>query len=146
MAHEEVISVSAKLRTVSLTRAFNERGSLRTKATKTRPAWHESIAGLVEHMARGRETVWGIPFRLGPRDLSKKGLIVLADGLREVELPLRGRATHVCVLHFCDVTEDMAQNTAGGELLAEYVLRYADGSEHVTPIRRRFEVNAFSRP
>jgi len=131
---------------VRLTDAFNERGRLRVKPTKTRPAWHGSLERPVEHLPRGRQQFWGIPFRLGPRDLSKRGVIVLGEGVKPVEVRLRGRATHICLLHFCDLTEEMAQNTAGGELLAEYVLRYADGAEHSTPIRRRFEVNAFSRP
>jgi len=136
--------MGSKFRTVNLSRVFNASARLRTRATKRLPAWSRAVADVLEHMPRGSQTYWGIPFRLGPKDLSRPGVVELAPARGDVEVPLRGRATHVCLLHFCDLATDAAQMSAGGEPLAEYVLRYADGSEHITPIRRRFEVNAFT--
>ncbi|MFQ6134011.1 MAG: hypothetical protein ACE5R4_18350, partial [Armatimonadota bacterium] len=136
--------MGTRFRTVSLSRYFNSPARLPGRG-KQAPAWHPSIKDLSQHLPRGRQTFWGIPFSLGPKDLARKGLLVLAEDLPEVEVRLRGRATHVCVLHFSDIPQDREQNTAGGELLAEYALCYADGREHAQAIRQRFEVNAFQR-
>jgi len=94
-------------------------------------------------MPRGAQTFWGLPFRLGPKGLTKKGLIVLDQRHQEVAIPLRGAASHVCVLHFCDVSKGAE---CIGERLAEYVLRYTDGAEHSQPVRVRFEIAPFATP
>jgi hypothetical protein len=95
-------------------------------------------------MPRGRQTLWGIPFRLGPKDLKAKGLLALGNENPKTSIPLKGTATHLCFLHFCNLPEDPEANTAGGEKLADYTLEYRDGTRHVQPIRRRFEINAFA--
>ena len=59
----------------------------------------------------------------------------------ETVVGLRGRATHVCIAHFCNWPGDPLDNAAGGEHLADYVIRFKDGSEHVQQVRRRFEIN-----
>jgi len=123
-----------KLRPVSLTRCFNSAAKPRGKL------WHAVARQVWSHMPRGQQTLWGIPFRLGPKDLSKKGLVVLKPGGQDVDIPLRGTATHLCVLHFCDASFELGDE---GKHLADYVVRYADGSEHVQPVRFRFEINRF---
>jgi len=133
-----------KFRTISLSGLFNSPAKLSTRTTKQRRGWHRSVKEIAEQIPRGLQTCWGIPFKLGPKDLSKPGLVVLTANAEQTEVPLQGQATHVCIQHFCNVTDDMTQMTGGGEVLAEYVLHYADGTEHTTPIRRRFEVQAFA--
>jgi hypothetical protein len=132
-----------KFRTIDLSDVFNSSLKLRTTPAKGRPVWRQPIESQAANIPRGSQTYWGIPFELGPASRRAKGVIELADGIPPVNVPLRAAATHVCIVHFCDLTDDVAQNSAGGEALAEYALRYSDGVEHAVPIRRRFEVNAF---
>jgi len=132
-----------KFTRISLTRYFNSNCHLRPGKVRAR-GWHKRIADVRSDLIRGRQTLWGIPFALGPQNLAKKGLIVIGDKQAEVEVPLRGRATHVCVLHFCNLPRDPYENAAGGTKFAEYELRYGDGRKRVQPIRIRFEVNPFS--
>lgn len=136
--------MTAKFSTVDLSDLFNSPAKLRLKATKGRPAWGAAAGDLAQHMPRGDRTFWGIPFRLGPEDLARKGILELTPATPEVTVPLVRRATHLCVLHCCNSTPDRGQSSAGGETLAVYVLRYADGTEHAVPIRRRFEISQFS--
>ena len=131
----------ARFRTIDLAAAFNAPDTLRRKATKTRPAWQAATADAAAQMPRGKRTFWGIPFRLGAASGAGEGMIELAAGTKAVEVPLRGCATHVCFLHFCDGVFPRDQYGGAGEALAEYVLCFEDGTEHVVPVRRRFEVH-----
>jgi hypothetical protein len=124
--------MSERFRQISLTRAFNSPARLGR-------GWAKEAAELSERMPRGRRALWGIPFALGPKDLAKPGLVVL--GAKPVRLRLSGKATHLCLLHSCNPEPTYWSNLAGGEHLADYALIYADGTEHVQPIRRRFEIN-----
>lgn len=133
-----------KFRIVDLKAAFNAPARLQVKASRSRPAWHPAAEGLAPHMPRGRQIYWGIPFRLGPTNPEAPGIIELSRKKRAVTVPLSGPATHVCILHFCDLPSDPSRGTAGGDTLAEYILSFEDGSEHAVPIRRRFEINPFA--
>jgi len=138
-----------RFRQVPLRRCFNRDVTLRK-------GWEASAAGLAQYLPRGAQRFWGIPFSLGPEGppeagkpakpglVAKPGLIALGAGMKPVRVRLAGTATHLCVVHFCDVPADHLANTAGGEHLADYALIYADGSDHVQPIRRRFEVGQFT--
>jgi len=130
-----------KFKPINLRGGFNSPARLRAKPRGKAPAWNAEIERQLAKLPRGNQTYWGIPFRLGPKDLARKGLVIVAGGRPPVEVPVQGQATHLCVLHFCDIPEKA--DAAGGEAVAEYVLRYADGTEHVRPIRRRFEINPF---
>lgn len=131
-----------RFRCVDLDRFYNSPAALHSRGST--PQWHRQIKECVQHMPRGRQTLWGIPFRLGPKDLRKKGLLLLGGNTSEMTIPLKGRATHLCILHFCNVPTDPEANTAGGELLGEYIVEYSDGTRHVQPIRRRFEIAPFT--
>jgi hypothetical protein len=134
--------MSAKFRTISLARLFNAPPRLSPRASRKHRGWSPSIKDVAARLPAGARSFWGIPFRLRPADTSRPGMIVLARSVQDVEVPLQGEATHVCVLHFCNVTEDEGQQTAGGEVVAQYTVRYGDGAEHRTPIRRRFEIHS----
>jgi len=124
-------------RTISLTRFFN------ATARPEPQQWDRSAQEFWKRLPRGAQRFWGIPFRLGPADLGREGLIVLGAASKEISVALREAATHLCVLHFCDVADGLE---AVGQQVAEYVLCYADGAEHVQPVRLRFEVNPFTVP
>ena len=134
--------MSAKFSEISLERCFNAAADL-TKQKGRGRAWHPELKKRIRDLPRGKQTFWGIPFKLGPEALSKKGLILLTGPSSQVEIPVRKTARYVCFLHVADLYRNTVPGLGGGELLAEYVLQYKDGSEHVQPIRRLFEVNMF---
>lgn len=88
---------------------------------------------------RGRQPCWGIPFDFAANGAARQAIRLSRDSAAAT-VPLTGRATHVCIVHFWQGPPDPAVGEAGGERVAEYVLRYADGTETVTPIRTRFEI------
>jgi hypothetical protein len=127
--------MSGRFRQIALTHWFNAPARLGK-------GWANDAATLCAQMPRGPQRLWGIPFTLGPKDLARRG--VLVPGKEAARVPLEGRATHLCVLHFCNAEKVYETNGAGGEHLADYALLYADGTEHVQPIRRRFEISPFT--
>lgn len=114
--------------------------------------WHPAIAAALGDLPAGPQSFWGVPFLLGPATGSC-WLIPQADTPSTVPLPpTTDSVTYLIFAHLCDESHDPtgqgqpADYTVGditrpGELLADYVLVYADGSEHRQPIRRRFEIN-----
>ncbi len=108
--------------------------------------------GLIS-MPRGKQVFRGIPFWLGPDDVSKKCWVVLSSEQAAwktsgLEIPLGQKAGFICLAQFCDWDpnerpapgQDVIERV--GQLLADAVLVYADGTQHRLPIRRRFEVNS----
>ena len=90
---------------------------------------------------------WGIPFRVGRPVLLRKDPV-------SVKLP-KVRAQWLVFVHTSDARElktddrGFPQDKTGlgklGERAADYVVIYADGTEEVIPIRRRYEIGAFQR-
>ena len=104
-------------------------------------------------MPSGQRELRGIPFALGPEGSSSKSWMVLSRRQASwthpaVEIPLHGKAGFVCLAQFCerDPSESPAPGShaleRAGQTLADLVLLYEDGTRHVHPIRRRFEVNS----
>ncbi len=109
--------------------------------------WHPEIGEGLKALPAGQQTFWGIPFDLGPVE----GNCWLTLEHTGATIRLSGTASYLVVTHFCDESHDpegrtqpadykAGEVTRPGEHLADYVLVYADGSEHRQPIRRRFEV------
>ena len=115
---------------INLKPHFNASGRLGADAS--RGGWNPQIEPLCRHMPRGKTTCWGIPFRLGPKNLKKDGLLVLRRKGDSVRIPVEGRATHICFLHFCDVPED-----AGVDAMM---------SSHVVPPLRESSIRTFATP
>jgi len=97
---------------------------------------------------RGACTGWGIPFQV------KKPVLAKDDPI-SVELG-RVKARWLVFLHTSD-EDPLERNADGfvsptpghgrlGEHLADYVIRYADGSELRQEIRRRHQIGMFQRP
>ena len=114
--------------------------------------WHPAIGERLGTLPAGAQRLWGVPFQFGPAD----GACWLSPGSGDPLLvPLSadaGRVSYLVFAHLCDESHDPAGQaqpadyapgdiTRPGEPLADYVLVYADGSEHRQPIRRRFEIN-----
>ncbi|MDA1256631.1 MAG: CehA/McbA family metallohydrolase [Chloroflexi bacterium] len=123
--------------------------------------WDADTAEAIATLPGGENRFWGIPF--SGRDANAPSIIVVgADGgSTPVEIAIDGAGDadvpYVVIQHVCDGRaldddghlRDPYPLQAGrppvalnpGELLAEYTLIYADGSEHTVPIRRQFEIN-----
>ncbi len=145
-----------KFTPVDLTSSYNHR---RTDGSP----WDEGSASAVAGLPGGDNTFWGIPFSGG--EAADPSIIVAGDnGSTEaidisIDSPdLPGDAHYVVFQHVCDgrsldeagqVREPYPLQAGRppvalnpGELLAEYTLVYADGSEHSVPVRRQFEINS----
>ena len=101
----------------------------------------------------GARSLRGIPFLFAPEGAKNWFLLSRAQGgSRGVEVPLGGQGAFLCLAQFCDW--DPNENAPAGidayekvgQHLADATLTYEDGSTHVWPIRRRFEVNSLSTP
>jgi hypothetical protein len=109
-------------------------------------------SGLIS-MPSGKRVFRGIPFLLGPEEATKKCWVALSTqtapwSTRSLEIPLDHKAGFICLAQFCDWDQnerpapgqDVIERV--GQVLAEAVFVYGDGSEQRLPIRRRFEVNS----
>ncbi len=132
--------MNKRFRPISLSRYFNSTVRLR-KARDDRGGWNGEIVKNADLLPHGRCALRGIPFHFGTEDKRKKSILCVGGETPEAVVALHGRATHVCIAHFCNWLSDPFENAAGGEHIADYTLRFGDGSEHVRQVRRRFEIN-----
>jgi hypothetical protein len=118
---------------------------------------------------RGAQRYWGVPFDCAPAaGEADTPAWVLATGDASTVIPLEAGAspgpgesagpTHLVLLHACTtpVAPDEADDpissvvppamTQLGQPVADYVLVYADGSEHRQAVRWRFEINGVGGP
>ena len=113
-------------------------------------AWHPGIVEQLKTLPGGQQTFWGIPFALGAQGEQARRWLLLDREPHTIEIAAQAR--YLVVAHFCNSSRDPADPSQAadvsvgqiqrpGEHLADYVLVYADGSEHRQPIRRRFEVS-----
>ena len=123
--------------------------------------WDEGTATAVAGLPGGENTFWGVPF--SGKDAGELSIVVVGAGgaITPVEIaidaPGDDGAPFVVFQHVCDAAaldesgrlRDPYPLQAGrppvalnpGEVLAEYALLYADGSEHSAAVRRQFEIN-----
>jgi hypothetical protein len=96
----------------------------------------EALRPPVSWDRHGDQVIRGLPFRFGPAE----GRDVILLEREAVTVPLAGQASYVLVVHV--VTDDQASGggRAFGAEVSRYVLAYADGGEHVTPVHRRFAI------
>ena len=134
MASRSAPKSGATIRTVDLNPARNW-----PVGTPEGEFW-QALATRVERYPHGRQRPWGIPFRMGPA--SGPRAVVVGENRPEVTVPLRGRATHLCFLHEWQQIPgtECQEDPTEGLLVAEYELRFRDGTTAVLPVRARFEV------
>ncbi len=106
-----------------------------------------AMRGSAEAAPKGPCTGWGIPF------LVKKALLIEDEPVAVKVGPVK--AGWLVFLHTTDVEplernrDGFVRSTSGygrlGEHLANYVIRYADGSEQQQAIRRRHQIGMFQR-
>lgn len=113
--------------------------------------WNKSMQPLLLQLPGGQQTFWGIPFHLGKAN-ADRCWIVLGAWQKSVTIAVAKHASYVVFAHFADSLNKpdiQGQSLEGeaafvhrpGELLANYILVYKDGSETCQPIRRRFEIS-----
>ena len=131
----------SKFQTISLS------SNLNTPLSDSSP-WAEKTAAAVASLPIGSQVFWGVPFEFSSSDSQ----LMVLNGSETGEIKVAASGTHVVFAHLCDerasttVAGQAADYmnpvvTAPGEHLADYVVVFADGTEHVQKIRRRFEIN-----
>ena len=106
--------------------------------------WWKQLAKHVAKYPKGKQSVWGIPFRA-----SESGRVIVATaGRDETVIRLTGRADFVCFLHdWRQRPDDVSPQTPReGMVVGEYRLDYADGTSHTQPVRGRYEVTTAESP
>jgi len=132
--------------TIDLSRLYNATLENKPPRGKKRKPWSASAEEELGRLPRGRSRFWGIRFKLGPKSPRAKAMMLLpAKDKTEIRVPVNRNARYLCFVHGCDAPNDPAM-TYLGNTLAEYAIEYADGQEHIQPIRARFEINALRVP
>jgi hypothetical protein len=155
-AQPAVAPADARFTPVNLSRHFNASAAEFGSRTKARGLTGAAEDGLVR-IPNGAQRFRGIPFQFGVEGVQDRNRIALSTSgdawaNRQVDIPIRAKATFVCLAAFCDWDENETPAPGAdvfeqvGQHLADAVLVYDDGSEHRFPIRRRFEVNAVTTP
>jgi len=108
----------------------------------------------LKRLPEGACTFWGVPFRLADRkeNPDSKAFVAVAksaDGTvpERASIPISSEATHVLFAHVC--APSAANGGAlegGGEEIAAYRVVYADGTQVVQQLRRRFEIHDVEIP
>ena len=122
-------------------------GMLAAEPESDRFGLSDEMLAALEHAPGGACVCWGIPFEIGEA-------LILSDHPVSIEVSL-ARARWLVFLHTLDVCPAM-EDPAGlispaprsgrlGGHAADYVLRYADGSEARAAIRRRHQIGTFTR-
>lgn len=139
-----------------------------SSSTNGASPWSGQTGAAVPALPSGRQTFWGIPFRIpsnpsprrgeGARRADEGPALLIAGARRSrapLEIPVKGKATFILFAHFCDSRTARKKDpnvpypaeyptpniVAPGEQLASYVIEYEDGSEAGVVIRRRFEID-----
>jgi hypothetical protein len=133
MSRSEPVKFGAKTRTVDLSPFWNW-----PKARRRGSFWQE-LAERVRKFPTGTQKAWGIPFVMAD---GRAKVILTTQGGQAIIVPLRARATHLCLLHeWAQIPETVRhEEPREGILVGEYVLKYRDGTSHTQPVRARFEV------
>jgi len=130
----------ASFRTVNLAESFNwPRG-------KVKGGWWQKLAERIARYPEGRQEPWGVPVRMGKGP--KKRVILVDRKKRPVKIKLSGAADYVVILHTWEQQpkDIRREDPTEGLVVGEYVLTYADGAEHVQPVRARFELSMVESP
>jgi len=130
----------AKTRTVDLSEQFN------WPQRVGKEAFWQKLADEVRSYPQDDQEPWGIPFTMAGASGSR--VILAARGKKETTIPLRGKATHLCVLHkWCQIPNTVRmKDPTEGLVVAEYELIYTDRTRQVLPVRARFEVGMEESP
>lgn len=111
----------------------------------------ETVVANKQHLLTGSQILCGIPFELGGSD--GNNVLLLRDCPVTCAFPEPLHDRFLVFLHAADFrvndrgSDGIVRNYMGtprlGETVADYVLRYEDGSEHAIPVRRRFGISEF---
>jgi hypothetical protein len=104
----------------------------------------KKLEELVVDYPSGQQSSWGIPFQMS--EGTSKRVILIQRG--EMEIRLRSSAEYLCLLHTWRQLPEETREEAPceGLVVGEHEIRYADGTNHVQPIRARFEVEMAESP
>ena len=135
-----IISAPSITQTVNLSKYFNWPHRV------PKDEWWKELATQVRNYPQGKQHSWGIPFEMAKGSTLR--VIMITKDMPEVTIRLGDSATFLCFLHTWNqipATIRMGVPTEG-LVVAEYALNYKDGTQHVQPIRGRFEVAMAESP
>ena len=141
MARSSRKTFGAKMRPVDLSAHWNW-----PRRTPKGETFLAELAERARAYASGAQAPWGVAVEMagesGPR------VVLLAKGKPEVEVRLRGAATHLCFVHeWAQIPETVRRDQPReGLVVGEYEIEYADGTRHALPVRARFEVRMIESP
>jgi hypothetical protein len=106
-----------------------------------------------QHLLTGVNILCGIPFELGMEG-DAPNVLLLKDSPVTLDLPRPSRDPFLIFLHAADYKanecgeDGLVRHHMGtprlGETVAVYSFRYADGTSHDIPVRRRFNIGEFT--
>jgi len=150
---------SEKFTSIDLSRYFNVSPAQFGERDQTKELSGESALDGLVHTPTGSQNFRGIPFLLGDGGAKEKSWLLLSSNpgqssTESLVIPVGRQASFICLAAFCDWDKNETPTIGTGpemmekvgQLLAEAILVYEDGSEFLLPIRRRFEVNEPSVP
>jgi len=102
--------------------------------------WWRKLKAHVRAYPRGMQRSWGIPFKMAGD--GGRCVVLVRKGSPEVRVELGGTANFLCLLHeWRQLPESVRrEEPREGLVVGEYILDFDDGTEHVQPVRARFEV------
>ena len=133
-------TLRAKSETIKLRKHFN------WPRRVPKEEWWQDLAAQVRNYPEGEQRPWGIPFEMASGSGSR--VVMVAKDTPDVTILLGAPATFVCFLHTWNQipTTVRMEDPAEGLVVGEYVLMYGDGTQHIQPVRGRFEVAMAESP
>jgi hypothetical protein len=120
-------------------------------AIGSKPYWDLTTIGELSRIDLHELKPALVPFQFPPKTTGNDILVlpaapIMDQDIESIFIPIGMRASYCCLAHCCAIQhlDPDPLEIPIGEELARYALIYADGSEHQTTIRRRFEINPLS--
>ena len=135
-----------KFTPISLSNCYNASLSEPYPESGKTPHWDDGTINAFGQLTLEEVSARGIPFLLGSQ------LIVLpapAEGEeagKSITVPVDKQAHYICIAHCCAMRPGDGMDPSIGDEVARYVLVYADGSQHLVSMRRRFEICPLRNP
>ncbi|MFC1525961.1 CehA/McbA family metallohydrolase [Candidatus Latescibacterota bacterium] len=102
------------------------------------------LAKQVGDYPHGRQSPWGIPFKMAGKAARSRAVMVAAGV--EVTVPVGAAADYVCLLHVFRKSPEDEVSYLEAQPVGEYELVYADGKSAKLPVRARLDVEVPESP
>ena len=135
-----------KFTPISLSDCYNASLSAPHPVSGGKPRWDDGTINALGRLTLEEVSARGIPFHLSDRLIVPPAPAGDAGAGEPIAVPVGKEAHYVCVTHCCAGRPTDGMEPAIGDEVARYTLVYADGTQHATAIRRRFEICPLMNP